>query len=157
MWFFALTTLVVIIASIVGFTVLKNMKERPIWLTTDGETTSAPDDGKSSNALAMNTNREACARSNERMVGQKNIWEDGNYCWVVVCKNDSFHRRLNVYNVHRIPLGETDAAIPSPPVFEPFVVRCNECGKDYLYKPLEVLRYEMEVPSSFVPHKLFRE
>lgn len=157
MWFLALTTLVAMVGFTAVFTVLKNMKARPIWLTTGAETAAAQEDSKSSNALALKMDREACATSNERMAGQKDIWVDGNYCWVVVCKNESFHRRSNVYNVHRIPLGETDAAIPGPPVFEPFVVRCNECGKDYLYKPLEVLRYEMEVPSSFVPHKLFRE
>ena len=85
----------------------------------------------------------------------KEMWVDSNYCWVVVCKNQSFHRRGNFFNVHRIPLGETDAVLPRPTIARPLTVRCDECGKEYLYEPSEVLKYEMEAPASFVAHPLF--
>jgi serine/threonine protein kinase len=87
----------------------------------------------------------------------KEMWVDSNYCWLVVCKNNWFHRRPNIFNVHRIPLGQTDAVLSRPEIDKPFVVRCDECGKEYVYQPSDVLRYEMEVPESFVPHPLFRD
>ena len=34
---------------------------------------------------------------------------------------------------------------------------CDECGKEYVYKPTEVLRVEQEPPASFTPHPLFRD
>jgi hypothetical protein len=52
--------------------------------------------------------------------------------------------------------GETDAVGLRPPIKKPFT-GCDECGKDNVYKASEVLRYEMDVPESFVPHPLFRE
>jgi hypothetical protein len=76
---------------------------------------------------------------------------------VVICKNNWFHRRPNIFNVHRIPLGETDAVLPRPPIDKRIAIRCDECGKEYTYKPSAVLRYEMEVPAFFVPHPLFRD
>jgi serine/threonine protein kinase len=85
----------------------------------------------------------------------KEMWVDSNYCWVVVCKNDWFHRRPNVFNVHRIPLAETDAVSPRPRLDKPFAVRCDECGKESMYQSSDVLRYEMEAPASFVAHPLF--
>jgi serine/threonine protein kinase len=87
----------------------------------------------------------------------KGMWVDSDYCWVVVCKNNWFHRRYNFFNVHRIPLGETDAVLPRPTIDKPFGVRCDECGKEYLYRPSDVLKYEMEAPASFVAHPLFRD
>ncbi len=32
-----------------------------------------------------------------------------------------------------------------------------ECGKEYLYKPLDVRRNEQHLPESFTPHPLFRD
>jgi hypothetical protein len=84
------------------------------------------------------------------------MWEDSDYCWVVLCKNHWFHVRRNLFSSHRIALGETDAVAPLPPLDDLFTVRCDECGKEYLYKPSEVRRYEQELPESFVPHPLFR-
>jgi hypothetical protein len=88
---------------------------------------------------------------------EKGLWVDCSYCWVVVCKNHWFHRRGNPYNVHRIPLGQTDGVSSRPSISRPFRARCDECCKEYLFKPSEVLRWEMEPPRSFVPHPLFRE
>ena len=85
------------------------------------------------------------------------MWTDSDYCWEVVCKNHWFHRHPNIFNVHRIPLAETDAVLPRPKIDRPFLVRCDECGKEYPYEPSEVLRYEMEAPASFVAHPLFRD
>lgn len=86
----------------------------------------------------------------------KEMWVDSEYCWVVVCKNDSFHRHLNVNNVHRIPLGQTDAVEPRPAIEKPLSVVCDECQKEYVYRPSEVLRWEMAAPPSFVAHSLFK-
>ena len=93
----------------------------------------------------------------EEIKPAKEMWVGSDYCWVVVCKNNLFHHHPNIFNVHRIPLGETDAVSPRPNIDKPFAVRCDECGKEYMYQPSDVLRYEMEVPASFVAHPLFSE
>jgi hypothetical protein len=85
------------------------------------------------------------------------MWEDTNYCWVVLCKNYWFHMRQNVFFRHRIPLGPTDAVAPLPSVNKPFTVRCDECGKTYTYTRKELRRVEMELPEAFKPHPLFQE
>ena len=88
---------------------------------------------------------------------RKELWVNSDYYWVVVCKNDKFHRHPNRFNMHRIPLGETDTVAARPPIARQFVVRCDECGMECLYEPSDVLRCEMEIPSSFVPHLLFQD
>ena len=85
------------------------------------------------------------------------MWEDRGYFWVVLCKNHWFHLRQNLFFRHRIPLGETDAVTSRPAIDERFRVRCDECGKEYTYKPSEVRRFEQEVPEPFTPHPLFRD
>ena len=95
--------------------------------------------------------------ASEHSESAKEMWVDSTYCWVVVCKNHWFHHHPNIFNVHRIPLGETDTVTSRPPIKKSFAVRCDECGKEYSYKPSDVLRWEMEVPLPFVPHPLFRE
>ena len=85
------------------------------------------------------------------------MWEDANYCWVVLCKNHWFHMRQNVFFRHRIPLGQTDAVAPLPPLGKHFMVRCDECRKTYIYKPKDARRVELELPESFRPHPLFQE
>jgi FtsZ-interacting cell division protein ZipA len=85
------------------------------------------------------------------------MWEDANYYWVVLCKNFWFHMRQNVFFRHKIPLGETDAVTPLPPLGKRFTVRCDECRKTYTYKPEDVRRIELELPKSFKPHPLFQE
>lgn len=84
------------------------------------------------------------------------MWEDSDYCWVVLCKNTWFHLRKHLFSSHRIPLGETDAVAPIPALTGPFPVRCDECGVEYHYKPSDVRRYEQTLPESFTPHPLFR-
>jgi hypothetical protein len=83
-------------------------------------------------------------------------WQDSNYCWVVVCKNHWFHRRRNLFHGHRIPLGETDAIMSRPAIQGRFSVRCDDCNKEYFYRPSDVVRYEQELSESFVAHPLFR-
>lgn len=85
------------------------------------------------------------------------MWEDDQYCWVVSCKNRWFHLRRNIFYGHRIVLAETDAIAPLPSLEDRFTVRCDLCGKDYLYRSSDVLRYEQKVPESFTPHPLFSE
>jgi len=88
---------------------------------------------------------------------QKEMWADSHYVWVVLCKNHWAHLRINLFYRHRIPLAETDPVDPRPVLSGPFRVRCDECGKEYLYKPSEVLRFEQELPDNFTPHPLFRD
>jgi hypothetical protein len=85
------------------------------------------------------------------------MWEDRRYFWVVPCKNHWFHLRKNLFFRHKIPLAETDAITPRPAIDCRFRVRCDECGKEYLYKPSEVLRSDQEPPGHFTPHSLFRD
>ena len=37
------------------------------------------------------------------------MWEDRNYCWIVLCKNHFYHLMHNFLFKHRIPLGFADA------------------------------------------------
>ena len=85
------------------------------------------------------------------------MWEDANYCWVVLCKNHWFHMRQSFLVRHRIPLAETDAFASLPPLPKHFTVRCDECRKIYTYRPQDVLRSELELPKSFNTHRLFQE
>ena len=85
----------------------------------------------------------------------QDFWENRNYCWVVLCKNHWFHLRQNWFYRYRILLGQTDAVSPLPALEARFPVRCDRCGREYLYKPAEVLKYEADLPKSFKPHPLF--
>ena len=40
--------------------------------------------------------------------GEKTMWEEGSYCWVVVCKSHIYHIPRNFIYRHKIPLAETD-------------------------------------------------
>jgi hypothetical protein len=84
------------------------------------------------------------------------MWQDTNYCWVVICKNNWFHKRVNLFFRHKIPLGETDVYAPPPDLKGNFTVRCDECHKEYLYKPSDVLRHDQVLPASFSRHPLFQ-
>ena len=84
------------------------------------------------------------------------MWEDNGYCWVVICKNNWFHKRANRFFKHTIALGETDVYAPPPALKGNFTVRCDECQKEYLYKPSDVLRHDQALPVSFTPHPLFQ-
>jgi hypothetical protein len=81
--------------------------------------------------------------------------DNADYFWVVLCKNHKFHKHQNLFFGHRIPLGETDAVSPPPPVNGDLKVRCDDCGEEYKYKPKDLLRIELEQPSTFSPHPLF--
>jgi hypothetical protein len=84
------------------------------------------------------------------------MWEDYSYCWVVLCKNNWFHNRKNLFSKHKIPLAETDVYALPPALKSSFMVECDECHKEYLYEPSEVLRHDQELPTSFLPHPLFQ-
>ncbi|PYV94150.1 MAG: hypothetical protein DMG90_00445 [Acidobacteria bacterium] len=99
-------------------------------------------------AVSSGTDREKSER--------KEMWVDSHYCWVVLCKNHWFHLRQNLFFRHRIPLAETDPVAPRPSLDGHFSVRCDDCRKEYSYKPSDVLKYEQELPDSFTPHPLFR-
>ena len=95
--------------------------------------------------------------TDRRKSERKGMWVDSYYCWVVLCKNHWFHRRRNLFYSHRIPLAETDPVAPRPFLESRFSVRCDNCRKDYFYKPSDVLKFELELPDSFTPHPLFRD
>jgi hypothetical protein len=100
-------------------------------------------------AVSTSTKREKVER--------KEMWVDSHYCWVVLCKNHWFHLRQNIFFRHRIPLAETDPVAPRPSLEGRFRVQCDDCRKEYFYKPSEVLKYEQELSDSFTPHPLFRD
>jgi serine/threonine protein kinase len=81
-------------------------------------------------------------------------WQDITYAWVVLCKNYFFHMQQNLFFRHRIPLAYTDPYSPVPEIDGPFEVRCDNCGKTYVYKRRDLRRYEGEVPK-FKTHPLF--
>jgi hypothetical protein len=85
------------------------------------------------------------------------MWEDPHYCWVVVCKNHWFHLRQNLFYGHKIPLAEADVYAPPPALKSSFAVRCDDCQREYSYKPSELMRHEQELPKSFTPHPLFAQ
>ena|ERR1700757_761443 len=89
--------------------------------------------------------------------GENTMWEDSSYCWAVTCKNHIYHLPRNMFYRHKILLAETDAVSIRPPIRGPFRVLCDMCGKEYIYKPSDVVRVERELPESFVPHPLFRD
>jgi hypothetical protein len=99
----------------------------------------------------------ASASTNQRKSERKEMWVDSHYCWVVLCKNHWFHLRQNLFFRHRIPLAETDPVAPRPSLDARFSVRCDDCRKEYFYKPSDVLKYEQELSDSFTPHPLFRD
>jgi len=82
--------------------------------------------------------------------------EDGQYFWAVLCKNHKFHRRQNLFFAHKIPLAETDAILPPPPLENCLHVRCDDCGQEYSYDPKELVRIQLEYPEPFTPHPLFQ-
>jgi hypothetical protein len=79
------------------------------------------------------------------------------YYWIVLCKNHRFHRQQNLFSHHKILLGETDAYSPPPLLRAHFRVKCDDCGEEYSYRPRDVLRFETELPASFLAHPLFSE
>jgi hypothetical protein len=82
---------------------------------------------------------------------------DSQYVWVVVCKNHKFHKRQNLFFGHKIPLGETDAIMAPPAVGNSLTVRCDDCGQEYAYRAQDLVRIELDLPNSFVPHPSFVE
>src|SRR5579864_1156394 len=84
------------------------------------------------------------------------MWEDNQYCWVVICKNKWFHLRDNIFYGHKIALGEADVHEPLPDLESSFKVRCDSCHKEYLYAPSDVMKSDQALPDSFSPHVLFR-
>ena len=84
------------------------------------------------------------------------MWDTDSYCWAVICKNKWFHRRESLLYGHKIPLGPTDAYSSPTVLSEPFTVQCDACGREYSYKPADLVRFELELAESFASHPLFR-
>jgi len=156
---------------LLGFVASDHVRIEPVWRALEVTNTDSAALDQSSEQLSADETQslQNCAPcgaasykpaetiQDEMIDSTHTVWSDRQYCWVVICKNHWFHHHPNTFNVHRIPLGETDTVAPRPPIQKPFAVRCDECSKEYTYKPSEVLRYEMDAPSAFVPHPLFRE
>jgi hypothetical protein len=161
MWLIALALMCVALVAIFGVPALKRMKVQSAWKEADANDLAELAKGSTSSSngdSATEGAEEAIAAAETNAAPRKELWVDSNYYWVVVCKNHWFHRHPNIFNVHRIPLGQTDAVLGRPTINRPFAARCDECRKEYIYKPSEVLRYEMDdVASDFVPHPMFRD
>lgn len=82
---------------------------------------------------------------------------EGQYYWAVLCKNHRFHRQQNLFFAHKIPLAETDAYLPPPPISGHLSVQCDDCGHEYSYEPKEIVRIQLDYPEPFTPHPLFAE
>jgi len=78
------------------------------------------------------------------------------YFWVVVCKNSRFHHKGNIGYEHKILLGEADAYSSLPMLPDKIEVRCDSCGEEYFYKQKEIMRDEIQIPETFLPHPLFK-
>ena len=76
--------------------------------------------------------------------------------WVVICKNSWFLHRKNPMFGHTIPLAETDFYSSPPALAGSFKVRCDDCGKEYIYHPEELFRAELEPLVPILTHPLFR-
>jgi hypothetical protein len=166
MWLFALAALGIIFGGFLAIVAMKKARTESAWDRLEEKEEPAVPVGIaehregtkqiSTEALGSPKRQSHLSAASPVATG-KELWVNGNYYWVVVCKNHWFHRHPNIFNVHRIPLGETDSVLPRPSIDSRFSARCDECGKQYVYKRSEVLRYEMEVAASFVPHPLFKD
>ena len=135
--------------------VLKSRTQRDARLEGIPVKTAAHCARESGRASRYGSDRKT-SQTTQAVESPEEWWEnvDAEYFWVVLCKNEKFHRRLNPAHSHRIPLGQTDT-ISGKPVNTPFRVRCDSCGSEYLYMPSDVMRWEMEARQSFKPHPLF--
>jgi hypothetical protein len=82
---------------------------------------------------------------------------ESGYFWVVLCKNRIYHYFQHRSVRHPILLGETDSVSPPPLLPASFRARCDECGREYKYRPGQLLRFETDPPAEFVAHALFFE
>jgi len=83
------------------------------------------------------------------------MWEDNSYCWVVLCKNNCFTIE-RIYSPSMVSAWRDRCLHTCAGSESSFTVRCDECHKEYLYKPSDVLRHDRELPASFIPHPLFQ-
>jgi hypothetical protein len=131
-------------------------EEKTVPASTGAPLSSA--DARGGTAIAVAMPPPVATVAKREKVERKEMWVDSHYCWVVLCKNHWYHLRQNLFFRHRIPLAETDPVSPRPPSIEGrFRVQCDDCHREYLYKPSEVLKYEQELPDTFTPHPLFRD
>jgi len=114
-------------------------------------------DARGATAIEAGVPSPVSTNTNREKPETKEMWVDSHYCWVVLCKNHWFDLRQNLFFRHRIPLAETDPVASRPFLDGRFRVRCDDCRKEYFYKPSEVLKYEQELPDSFTPHPLCRD
>ena len=157
LWLVALALFGTLACFALGFALHRRAKSEPVWSALEPDSLRRSPIGLLRQASGGERPvQEPGEEETRESDSGKDPWLDRNYCWVVVCKNRRLHHRRKPFHVHRIPLGETDTLEPRPCIQRPFVVRCDECGMDYTYKSSEVLRYEMDVPPSFVPHPFFR-
>jgi hypothetical protein len=133
----------------------KSREEKTVPANTGGPLSTA--DVRGGTAIQVAVPPAVSTETDRRKTERKEMWVDSHYCWVVLCKNHWFHLRQNLFFRHRIPLAETDPVASRPPLKGHFTVGCDDCRKEYSYKPSDVLKYEQELPDSFTPHPLFRD
>jgi hypothetical protein len=130
-------------------------EEKTVPANTGGPLSGA--DARGGTGIEVAVPSVVSTETNRRKTERKEMWVDSHYCWVVLCKNHWYHVPKNLYFRHRIPLAESDPVAPRPSLEGRFRVRCDDCRKEYFYKPSEVLKSELELPDSFIPHPLFRD
>jgi hypothetical protein len=130
-------------------------EEKTVPTNTGGPLSGA--DARGGTGIKVRVPPAVSPGAERRKSERKGKWIDSHYCWVVLCKNHWFHLQQNLFFRHRIPLAATDPVTPRPTLEDRFRVRCDDCRKEYLYKPSEVLKSELELPDSFIPHPLLRD
>jgi hypothetical protein len=130
-------------------------EEKTVPANTGAPLSSA--DARGGTGIAVAAPPAVATVTKREKVERKEMWVDSHYCWVVLCKNHWYHLRQNLFFRHRIPLAETDPVSPRPSLEGRFSVQCDDCRREYFYKPSEVLKYEQELSDSFTPHPLFRD
>jgi len=130
-------------------------EEKTVPANTGGPLSGA--DARGGTGIAVAVPPAVSTATEQRKTERKGMWVDSHYCWVVLCKNHWFHLRQNLFFRHRIPLAETDPVARRPSLQGRFRVQCDDCRREYFYKPSDVLKYEQELSDSFTPHPLFRD
>lgn len=166
MWVVYYLAVCAIVVGLLVYSGLRMAQKENVWRRVDADTkTNVRRDSRMHGSEVEQAEKKETAARAQKAKSEKSQmwgdmprakWDENNYCWIVFCKNRWFHWRQNLFYRHRILLGETDEVSPPPEFKGAFLVKCDNCGKEYTYKRRAVLRHEEELPEGFTPHPLFR-